>query len=277
MPVFFSIIITLVLLFVFDNDVKDTILQTANRIPVVNQWIPDPSLDTDNEEEELLIEKIKAENESLNQQILELQQQLEQKDSDLQTTEQTVQELQQELTAINEQLDEQTQSQEEYLEKIRELSSMYGNMTPSKAASIMENLTLNERVLLLNEMSSSKRGAILEKMDPSTAAEASILLKDLIPVEDQQIAALQERIQLLVQQENSNDDGLRLEDLAELFSSMDAELAAGVLVEMYGQQKQQVIEIVRVMDAPSRSNILSSIAGESEAQAAEIISSLGDE
>src|SRR5690606_36912857 len=107
---------------------------------------------------------------------------------------QSIKTLEEQLKALQEQETIKTQSEEQYKQQIQQLANMYAKMSPSKAAPILENMTLKETVLVLSVMNADDRGKVLEKMDPKLAADASIQLKDMVPAKDLQIAALQERL-----------------------------------------------------------------------------------
>lgn len=279
-PVFFSIIITLVLLAFFDYNVMGAVMNTANRIPLVKQWVPDPVSEDEVEVAERQEEDLEAINEQLRQQLEELQQQLQQQlvqhADEVSKKAMQIEELQQEVSFLSEELQEKRLTQEEYLQHIRQLSNMYGNMSSSKAAAIIENLTSSERVLILNEMNNNKRGAILERMNPAVAAETSMHLKDLVPVEDLEMAALQERLELERKDAEPATDALGTEELAVTLQEMSPSVAAGVLIQMYDLEQDKVIRILRTMASQGRASILSSIAEKSETKAADIINRLGN-
>ncbi len=275
--VLFSVLITLVLLSMFDYNVKNAVLNTASSIPVVKNWVPEPEHDeaaesSEEKDETDLIE----ENELLIAQIEELEQQIAKQEQELEKKQQTIETLEQETVSLKEQLQVQRQSHEEYMQNIRQLASMYGNMNATRAAAIIENLTPSERVLILSEMSANKRGAILERMDPAMAADVSMMMKDSAKSENLEIAALQERLDLLMNERSSEASKLELEDLALLLQGMEPDTAAGVLLAMYEQEEQKAVQIVQAMAAQPRSAILSSMAKMSEAQAAAMIRRLGD-
>ena len=71
---------------------------------------------------------------------------------------------------------------------------MYADMSPSKAAPILQNMTNEEMVLLLSAMQSTARTKVLEKMDPKTAADVTMMMKDAKPSGDLALDALQSRL-----------------------------------------------------------------------------------
>ena len=148
-------------------------------------------------------------------------------------------------------------------------------MTPSKAAPIIEKLTLHERVLVLGAMRTDDRVKILEKMDPKIAAETTILLKDTVPVKDTEIAALQERLKQYELASSNDPEKLSSFDLGNTFAGMTPQSAAVVLVEMMKSNQPQVVAIMKAMDTQARSRILTAMADVSKESAAAITAEMG--
>lgn len=280
-PIFFTAILTVILLSIFDYDVMNAVLKTANKIPVVEKMVPDAKSDepdaqnptTDTTSDGLTIEQ---RNESLTLELKQMQSSLEETLSSLKQREQRISELELEIEQLNSEKEDEQITEQEYLESIQRLASTYANMMPSRSAAIIQNLTMSEMVLMLNEMRSSDQIKILEKMNPRVAAEASILLKDISNVEDIQIAALQERLQVYRDREPADSDALSDIELAQTFASMNAKDAAEILIEMRRTNNNQVISILRSMAVVARSNIISEISKISENTAADISNQLGE-
>ena len=70
-------------------------------------------------------------------------------------------------------------------------------------------------------------------MDPKRAAEVAARLKDALPVKDQEIAALQSRLQQATSSSaNSASAVLSQDQLSKTFESMNAKQAASLLIGM---------------------------------------------
>lgn len=271
-PVVVFALLMFLLLYIFGVDVKNGLLKVGNNIPIVQNWVPEPSetppamtpeQQVREEHQELLL----AELEEVERLLVEEVQKTER-------NEQYISELQETIAQLEAELETKLLSEEEYLNSVRQLANMYANMTPSRAADIIQNLTLHEQVLVLNEMASADQIRILEKMNPVAAAEASILLKDLIVVKDVQIAALQERLAIHSEEEEAAAT-LSNEELALTFASMTPSNAATVLVEMLQINEEKVIGILRAMEVQTRSRILNAIADLSGTEAAKLTAKLG--
>ncbi|WJH33268.1 hypothetical protein N6H14_24590 [Paenibacillus sp. CC-CFT747] len=276
-PIVFVLVLIVVLLTLFDYDVKDSLLKAANRVPVVSKLVPDPAAGALSGSGEKPAEQAKAQDKT----VADLTAKLGEKDNELEKSDelflqkdQTIKDLQAKVAQLEEQLKSKAKTDEEYHAQIQQTASLYTKMNPSKAAPIMENLTLKEQVLLFSEMKPDDRVKILEKMDPKKAAEASIYLKDLTPVKDREIAALQERIQL---NDTSAKAGQKLTttDLGQTFSNMTPKSAAAVLVEMYAVNPTKVLDILTATDTQARSKIMSALADANKDTAAKITSKLG--
>lgn len=264
-PVVFTSILTFVLLSMFNYDVMNSILTVANKIPLIEKVVPEPEVESEGVigEEGLAQSEYSQSDEELISQIQELKQQVNSSQALVATKEQEIEELREEVAALTEQLEGKTQTEEEYEEQIKQLASVYADMSPSKSAAILEQLTLEELVLVLGQMSSDDQVRVLEKMNPRIAAEASIQLKDQIPVRDQEIAALQARLNLQ-SEEGTQTEAFSIEQLSQTYAAMLPANAANVLMEIYRSVPNQVIQILRNMDVNSRSLILNEMAEISE-------------
>jgi flagellar motility protein MotE (MotC chaperone) len=177
------------------------------------------------------------------------------------------------ITALEEKLKTKTQTDEQYRAQIQQLANMYAKMSPSKAAPILENMTLKETVLVLSEMKPDDRGKVLEKMDAKKAADASIQLKDIVPAKDREMAALQERL-TVNQAQATVPQQISKEDLGATFSAMDTKSASTILLEMNALNQAKVMAILSTMDSGARSRVLAEMAKTNKPVAATLSSKL---
>jgi flagellar motility protein MotE (MotC chaperone) len=271
-PIVFAVIGIGVLLSLFDANIYNDILKQANKIPFLSAVIPAPKADVKTATgDEVSTNKVKNQD----QRIAELTKKLADQESAMKTVDanilqkdQTIKDLQAKSVALEEQLKVKTQSDEEYHNQIKLTADMYAKMNPSKSAPILENLTLQERVLVLSEMKQPDQVKILEKMDPIKAAEASIYLKDVVTAKDREIAALQDRIKL--NDRTATAQKLTKSDLGQTFANMTAKSAATVLLQMQAITPAKVIDILSAMDNASRSKVMTALADLSKEAAAAI-------
>jgi flagellar motility protein MotE (MotC chaperone) len=278
-PLVFTTVLLGVLLSIFDYDVKNSVLRLANQIPLVHRIVPDVAESgnaavTPGTAQDTPL-SLQDEVQRLNQRIADQEAELKQVYEANREKDRNIEELKAQIAALEEQLKGKTVSEEEYNSKIQQLAATYASMTPSKAAPIIEKLTLHERVLVLGAMRTDDRVKILEKMDPKIAAETTILLKDTVPVKDTEIAALQERLKQYELASSNDPEKLSSFDLGNTFAGMTPQSAAVVLVEMMKSNQPQVVAIMKAMDTQARSRILTAMADVSKESAAAITAEMG--
>ncbi|MCZ8520053.1 MULTISPECIES: MotE family protein [Paenibacillus] len=273
-PFVFTAVLLGVLLTIFDYDVMNSVLRTANKIPVVSTWVPDPKdegASTTVTQEAAPSEETAAKDAqaAADAALQAKDEELKKAEAALQEKDKTIKELESQ-KASEVEAKEAASAEEEYDKQIQQLASTYAKMSASKSAPIMEQLTTAERVLVLSKMKTDERVKVLEKMDPKIAAEASILLKDQVSVKDTQMAALQERVKALSapQAGTTASDKLSKSDLGSTFSTMAPKSAATVLMEMQRSNPDKVLSILGSMDSAGRSKILSAISDQSKETAA---------
>jgi len=270
-PFVFTAVLLGVLLTIFDYDVMNNVLRAANKIPVIEKMIPEPkNQQTENKAptETNPGQTTQVKEQEATVKLDQLDQELKKSDAALQQRDQTIKELQLKNSTLEEQMKSKELTDDEYTAQIQQLASLYAKMSPSKAAPIMENLTTAEMVLVLSMMKTDERVKVLEKMNPKTAAESSILLKDLTTAKDKQIAALQERLKQTTAPNPVADQKLSKDDLGSTFANMTPKSAATVLMEMQNTNPEKVISILSSMDSASRSKIITAISEQSKETAA---------
>lgn len=268
-PIVFTMVLIGALLSLFDYNVKDELLKIGNKVPGLSAVLPDPKSDAKTAQAPALKTATSAEGSAgqasadVLAQLDALQKQLQTQTAELANSnqaakdkDQTIKDLQAKIAALEAQKVTQAKSDEEYQALVAQTASMYAKMSPSKAAPIMENLTLKEQVLLLSEMKTDDRVRILEKMDPKKAAEASIYLKDSVPAKDRQIAALQERLKLNETQSTTQNSAMTKDELGKTFANMTPKSAAELLVEMNKTDSAKVLEILNSMEVTARSKVM---------------------
>lgn len=114
-------------------------------------------------------------------------------------------------------------------------------------------------------MSLDPKSEVLEKMDAGIAAELSVLLKDQKYDKDLDISALQERIKILVEENDALSEEITTlmtsginfdyEQLATTFANMDAKSAADTLARMFYMDREKTVKVFAAMDTYSRSLI----------------------
>lgn len=271
-PMLYSSILVSILFLIFNSDVRESFLESLNKIPVIREIVPEP--ETEDVTNVIMSPELVQIQKEAKQQTEAMQAELKTAIEAIRQKESEIEALKEQIVQLESQLADKKLSEEDYEAQIQSLARMYADMTPSKAAPILEQLLPSEQVLILSRMTQETRTAIMQRMTPQSAAQATRGLKDLGTVEDERIAALQERIQTLETQLAGNVDALTIEQLAETFASMAPASAATVLVEMVEINEKEVISVLRAMSSAARSAVLSAISNADSSVAARVSSKL---
>ncbi|SFS79395.1 MotE family protein [Paenibacillus sp. BC26] len=276
-PILFTLILLGVLVTLFNFDLRNKALEIGNTVPFLNKVLPDPATD----ENAAVVDegKIKAENTTAK--ISELRAQLTVKETELSKAADEKTRLSQQLKDLQAQVEQLKQDgtkkaleDAEYQNKINELASMYGKITPSKAAPILESMEMDEAVLVLDAMKPDDRVLVLEKMNPKKAAEATVKLKDVKTAKDRQIAALQARIKKQDSAVAQPEIVLSKAQLNTTFSTMDPASAGELLLKMADVSPSKVLRILNAVDDASRSKIIAEMSGLNKDITAQLVSKL---
>ncbi|MFM9277316.1 MotE family protein [Paenibacillus jiagnxiensis] len=285
-PIVFTIVLVVVLLTLFNTDFKNGLLKTADKIPLVKNWVPAPDLTP---EEQKAADK-KAQAESSGATIEKLKSELSRQEAELKQTaaakaeqDKKVQELEaqlqntkaeQEAAAAAAAAANSGTDQDPYLKQIKNLSSMYETMSPSKAAPILSNLTNPEIVQLLTYMAPENQSKILAKMDPQKAAEITMDLKNATNSSDLKVAALQARLQKDEQSAPAAAGAIDDKALGSTFASMNPAEGAKLILETYKISPEKALNILRTVDDATRSSLLGEMSKSNSAQTAKILNKL---
>ncbi|MBW7453714.1 MotE family protein [Paenibacillus sepulcri] len=276
-PILFTIVLLGVLVTLFDFDLRNKALEAGNAIPLLRDVLPEPSVageESDKNQEQTI-------NTNNTAKIAELTASIAAKDASLKQAEEAKTKQSQEIKDLQAEVDQLKASNsakqlddEQYQNKIVELASMYAKITPSKAAPILESMTIEEAVLVLDAMRPDDRVKILEKMTPKVAADATVMLKDGKTAKDRQIAALQARIK---QQDTAATQTVTVLDKDQLkatFNTMDANSAADLLLKMADVSPSKVLRILNTVDDAARSRIVAAMSGLNKDITAQLVSKL---
>nr|WP_280921740.1 hypothetical protein [Paenibacillus sediminis] len=153
---------------------------------------------------------------------------------------------------------------------------MYADMQPSKAAPILESLTMDELVQILSAMKNDERIGILEKMNPDIAAAATMKLKDAKTSDNLAIAALQSELKKKQTSSNSVKPTQALDQaqLSQTFAGMAPENAAAILLQTYKMNSEKALVILSSMDDATRGKVLEEISKNDAATAAQLVNKL---
>ncbi|MCM3782959.1 kinesin [Neobacillus mesonae] len=280
-PIVFTVVLVAVLLFVLNGNVKKNVLELASQIPIVKEWIPEEALDPETVQErkverqlesnEATIDTLKTKLAAAETELEEVKEQKVQQDNKVKELEEEIKEKQQTTDSSAE------EKVDPYQQEIKDLAKMYGQMRPSKAAPIIQSMTLEEQVQLLSEMKSDEQSGILEKMNPQSAAELTTALKEAKTSEEKAIAALQSQLNASKPAEASTDSNNRNLDKTELtqtFATMSAESGANLILEINKLSSDQAMTILKTVDDAKRAELLDSMSSIDKEASAKILNRL---
>lgn len=286
-PVVFCLVLVTVLLIVLNVDFRKNAIDIASKIPIVKEWIPDEALDPETQKErqaekqiesnKAVIDKLKSELANAEAELEQVKQEKVEQDTKVQELENEMKELQvttdssEDAAASNE-----TEAIDPYQKQVKELAKMYGQMKSSKAAPIIQSMTLEEQVQLLAEMKSDAQLSILEKMTPQAAAEVTAALKNTTTSESRAIAALQSKMnnKQTTSTVTSSSQNLDKNELTKTFSSMSANNGANLILETYKLSPDQAITILKSVDDATRAKLLDQMSSADAAVSAKILNRL---
>ncbi|WP_458126377.1 MotE family protein [Paenibacillus sp. Z3-2] len=284
-PIVFTVVLLGVLLTLFNVDIRNNLFEFANKIPVVKEWVPDPVLDPEKDK----LEKSEQQVESAEATIEKLKSQVTAKETELKAAQEATTTEAKKATDLQKKLDDAEKAAEtataatpetesDYQKQIKDLAKMYADMSPSKAAPILQNMTNEEMVLLLNAMQSSARTKVLEKMDPKTAADVTMMMKDAKPSGDLALDALQSRLKKETEATSTTatttSKNLDKNQLSQTFASMSASSGAKLLLETYKLSPDKTLTILNSVDDATRSQLLENMSSEDSVETAKILNRL---
>ncbi|MED4780711.1 MotE family protein [Brevibacillus choshinensis] len=263
-PALFASLLGGVLLSLLGVNVLGNVLHWAKSVPYVEKLVPDeyaaaPGSDP-KEELNKQVTSLQTDHVKSQQALSSLKEETAKKDSTIQALEKQVQDLQK-------MMEDKRATEEERQQQFTDLAKVYTTMSAKNAAAIIENLSLDESVAVMTKMKPNQRADILAKMDPKKAADISIMLKDSVVNKDNDIAALQERVQVLTKalsetRNNTASNSNTKESLVNSFAQMPAADSAAVIRSLMQTNKARAISILSDMPDDKRAQTLAAIAQE---------------
>lgn len=187
-PVFFTTVFCLIFIYALDIPVKENLKSLGNSIPVVKDMIPGESSSQKNSDIDL--EKELDERDKL---IADQKEKLKENQSEIKK-----------LTKSNQQLKEQLTEKRsvEYDKQVKKVAEIYADIPASKAAAMIETLSIEEATLTIYMLKQTKQSSILASMkDPKLAAQITLVIKELALIDKTDPASLQAEIQGIVQKQ----------------------------------------------------------------------------
>lgn len=269
LPVAFFFVLSVIVIFFLGERVTQPMMNIGQQIPIVSGWL---------QEEEVMEEE----------DILEqLEQDLQQSMADATSQEREIQRLLTELESTREEADllrQQVESQiieeEQFAEleeerqiRYQELARLYTQMSASRAAAILEELTRHESALIIRHMGVDDQAQMLARMEPQVASEITVILKNTQRLQDLEEMADQERSERLARYNFLTEDGLPIDprlseqQLADTFNQMPAGAAVTILEEMATEDLESFdfqlgLRILALVSDERRSQLLGQMNGQ---------------
>ncbi|NMD69097.1 hypothetical protein HHO41_02265 [Bacillus sp. DNRA2] len=187
-PLFFTTVFCLIFIYALDIPVKQSLQSVGNSIPIVKEIVPGES-----SSEETNIIDLKDELNEKNQQIADLKKQAKADEAENEV-----------LRKTNQQLKEQLQKKQsnEYAKQVKKVAEIYADIPASKAAAMIETMTIEEATLTISMLKQSQQSSILSSMkDAKQAAQITMILKELASINEMDPSDIQEKIKEIVQQQ----------------------------------------------------------------------------
>lgn len=265
-PLLFTVILGAILLNFLGLPVLKSFQEWGNKLPVVNNIIPNPTKETAKKEEDpdYWKKQLSISEEQLkkkDQEISKLKNQLSSNQKEIDGIEKGTQELQKQLEAKQ---TKQVQNQ------MKQVSGIYAKIPASKAAAMFETMPLDEASLTLSMLKVDLQSSILGSMkDAKKASQMTMMLKEIATLDQTDENYLKEQVKdLALKQENPKDT------LSETISAMPSAQSAGIIQTMMGTNSQVAMDLMKNVSTASRSQILTEIAKTNAKLAANIASNL---
>ena len=174
-PLMFAIMVALIILFVADINVFDSVNKIASKIPFVSTLVKETEEDKDAKNLQEVGEKVvelQATNEEYVAQIEELTNNVDAKNK-------LITDLNKEITALKVELQKREDKVAANEVKFSEIVKSYEAMPPKKAAELIELMEEEDAIVLLSKMKNTTLTAILEKMTPATAVKLSLAITNV--------------------------------------------------------------------------------------------------
>jgi flagellar motility protein MotE (MotC chaperone) len=258
-PTIFTLLLVGIILTFLGVNVVDSVLSTGQKVPVLSSILPEPKEPTTQDSEEQAVEPSLEE---VQERASQSEQEVGRLENELAQKTEEVEKLTEQIEQFKKEMEDKRLSEEERLNKLREIAQIYVGMSTSKSAAIIENLSLHEAALIMNQMANKDQSAIMTKLSPTYAAKLTIVMKEMELAENPEIAALQERVNLLMKMVDNKEDGegstISIMQMVNTFSQMPPPQAATILKDMIGvnSEFQLGITILANMDDASRSAIM---------------------
>lgn len=222
-------------LFIFAvDDGLEGFRATLEELPVISWFLPDAELKLAEQRIHQLEKRLEE-----SQKIIEEQEKLlELVEESISDRDGKIEELTKENQELAAQLEEERLDREQRQAHLTKMAQLYTSMSASKAAAILEKMTLSEAAQIMSYMDQNAQAKILARMEPGFASELTVVMKEMELSTDPDLAALQERLVMLMDSSQETGGPLPLQQLVATFEQMSPAQAAQILMEMENDRTQ---------------------------------------
>jgi flagellar motility protein MotE (MotC chaperone) len=259
LPLIFTMVFGIIIFNLMDIPVLKTILDFGNKIPVISSIVPDSkSVDA----------KKPAGSDEWEQKYTDSEQELEEKQKE-------IDELKKKLASNHNEVNEAQKKQaaqqdKEMQEKMAQVVGIYANISASKAAAMIQAMSLEEATYTISLMDQELQSNILGGMkDAKKASQITLILKELVLFPETDSVLLKAQINELAQKQEIPAD-----ILTETIAGMPPAQSAGIIQSLMGTNSQVAIDIMKKIATSNRSQILAEIAKTDPNLAAQITGNL---
>jgi flagellar motility protein MotE (MotC chaperone) len=160
------------------------------------------------------------------------------------------------------QQDEQRAAPEEQYRQLKATANLYSKMSPSKAAAILQAMPRAEAALILKAMSDRERSRILPRFDPQTAAQFTLAIQEIPPLDEKtDLDLVRTRLAQALPASSSVPAAqpVTAADMAQTLAAMEPEPAADILQQWWNRDRTGTLEILRSMNPGSRARIMAAL------------------
>ncbi|MDQ0199549.1 MotE family protein [Neobacillus ginsengisoli] len=267
-PIIFTVILVVIIVNFLDIPVWKTFQEWGSKVPVINQIIhaPEPVQTTSNDNQDVWKQqylKIDAQLKEKDQKISELNKQLSSNQKDFDNFKKSNQEMQKQ---------QDKKLSQEYQDRMKKIAAIYSNLDPSKAAVMIESMSLEDAALTFSQLDQNLQSNILGSMkDAKKAAQITMILSEIPALNETDPTSLKGQIHDLIQnQENPT------QTLADTISGMPPAQSAGIIQSMMGTNSQVAMNVMKNISTGNRVQILTEIAKIDAKLAAQITTNLNN-
>lgn len=173
-PLLFALTVALIVMTIAGVNVFDKTKEVTANIPYVSEWINSAEQDGKSDSEQ--VAELQAEIKNKEAEIGQLSNDLEGSEAEIEDLLTEQDRLNAELKQLQQEREKTADSEEE--QPVNNVVKTYESMDEESIAGIIINLTDNEAVAILKQLSVEKQGAVLEELEAEKAAEYTKILSN---------------------------------------------------------------------------------------------------